>query len=74
MIIKKDYRSKNVFNLYKKHLVTVAFHYNCYAEFNWRRDHFEDEPRAARPTSIFTPQNIEAARQLIILHPHLTYQ
>ena len=40
MIIKKDYHSKNVFNLCKKHLATLAFHYNSYAQFNRRRDHW----------------------------------
>lgn len=48
--------------------------YNWYAEFSRGRDHFEDEPRAGRPRSAVTPENIEAVRQLVNIDPHITYQ
>ena len=54
--------------------VSSAIVYNWYAEFKRQRDHFEDEPRAGRPRSAVTPENIEAVRQLISVDPHLTYQ
>ena len=55
-------------------MVTLAFHYNCYAEFNRGRGHFEDEPRAGRPRTAVTPESIETVRQLISVDPHRTYQ
>ena len=55
---KKDYQNKNLSNLYKKYLLTLAFHYNWYSEFNWIRDHFKDEPRAAGTRSALTLENI----------------
>ena len=54
--------------------VSRAIVYNWYAEFNRRRDHFEDEPIAGRPRRAVTPENIEAVRQLIRVDTHLTYQ
>ena len=61
-------------NHYKKHLLSLEFHYNWYVEFNRGRDHFEDESRAGRPRNAVTPANIEAVRQLINVNPHLSYQ
>ena len=58
----------------ESHLLTFGFHYNWYAEFNWAREYFEDEPRAARLRSTVTPENIEAVRQLINVDPRITYQ
>ena len=54
--------------------VSRATVYNWYAEFSRGRDHFEDEPRAGRPRSTVTPENIEAVCQLISVDQHLTYQ
>jgi transposase len=48
--------------------------YRWYAEFNRGKDHFEDEPRAGRPRSAVTPENIEAVRQLVNVDPQITYQ
>jgi histone-lysine N-methyltransferase SETMAR len=48
--------------------------YNWYAEFNYGRDHFKDEPHAGRPRSVVTLENIEAVRQLVNIAPHITYQ
>ena len=48
--------------------------YNWHAEFYWRRDHFKVESRANRPRSTVTPENVEAARQLISVDLHITYQ
>ncbi|CAF3108963.1 unnamed protein product, partial [Rotaria sp. Silwood2] len=34
----------------------------------------EDEPRAGRPRTAVTPENIEAVRELVNIDPHITYQ
>ncbi|CAF4372773.1 unnamed protein product [Rotaria sp. Silwood2] len=44
--------------------VSRATVYNWFAEFSRGRDHFEDEPRAGRPRTAVTPENIEAVREL----------
>src|SRR5579862_2037865 len=48
--------------------------YRWYVEFNRGRDHFEDEPRAGRPRSAVTPEDIEAVHQLVNVYPYITYQ
>ncbi|CAF3174562.1 unnamed protein product [Rotaria sp. Silwood2] len=42
--------------------VSRATVYNWFTEFSRGRDHFEDEPRAGRPRTVVTPENIEAVR------------
>ena len=54
--------------------VSRATVYNWYVQFKRQRDHFEDEPRASRPRSAVTTENIETVRQRINVDPHLTYQ
>ncbi|CAF1230540.1 unnamed protein product [Rotaria sp. Silwood1] len=44
--------------------VSRATVYNWFAKFSRGRDHFEDEPRAGRPRTALTPENIEAVREL----------
>ncbi|CAF4017210.1 unnamed protein product [Rotaria sp. Silwood2] len=44
--------------------VSRATVYNWFAKFSRGRDHFEDEPRAGRPRTAVTPENIEAVREL----------
>ena len=48
--------------------------YRWFAEFKRGRDHFEDEPRAGRPRTAATPENIEAVSQLVNVDAHITYQ
>ena len=69
-----NYHSKKVLNLYKKHLVTLEFHYKWYTEFNRGRDHFEDEPRTGRPRSALMSENIEVVCHLMNVDPHIAYQ
>ena len=47
---------------------------NWCAKFDRTRAHFEVESHAARPRSALAAENIEAVRQLINVHPHMTYE
>ena len=48
--------------------------YRWYDEFNRGRSSLQDEFREARLKSVVVPETIDAVRQLILQHRHVTYR
>lgn len=45
-----------------------------FIEFNRGRISFVDEYRESRPKSVLKPENVDAVRQMIENHRHVTYR
>ena len=69
---KKDYHSKNVLNLYKKHFVTVAFHVQQFTI--GMLNLIGEEITLKMNLACCSIKKIEAIRQLINIDPHIKYQ